>query len=69
MNEPDGQHISGYDPAVAGQLVAEAADLMRAIGFTAAHVVLIGGLVPSLLVPVLDRASSRTSARPTWTCA
>jgi len=54
LNEPDGQHISGYDPAVAGQLVAEAADLMRAIGFTAAHVVLIGGLVPSLLVPVLD---------------
>ena len=54
MNEPDGQHISGYDPAVAGHLVAEAADLMRALGFTAAHVVLIGGLVPSLLVPVLD---------------
>jgi hypothetical protein len=54
LNEPDGQHISGYDPAVAGQLVAEAADLMRALGFTAAHVVLIGGLVPSLLVPVLD---------------
>jgi hypothetical protein len=54
LNEPDGQHISGYDPAVAGQLVAEAADLMRALGFTAAHVVLIGGLVPSLLVPILD---------------
>jgi hypothetical protein len=54
LNEPDGQHRSGYDPAVAGHLVAEAADLMRALGFTAAHVVLIGGLVPSLLVPVLD---------------
>jgi len=54
LNEPDGQHISGYDPAVAEQLVAEAADLMRALGFTAAHVVLIGGLVPSLLVPILD---------------
>jgi len=39
---------------MARQLVAEAADLMRALGFTAAHVVLIGGLVPSLLVPVLD---------------
>ncbi|KGM13993.1 nucleotidyl transferase AbiEii/AbiGii toxin family protein [Cellulomonas bogoriensis] len=54
MNEPDGQHKSGYDPSVATELVAEAADLIRALGFTAAHVVLIGGLVPSLLVPVLD---------------
>lgn len=54
MNEPDGQHKSGYDPAVATELVAEAADLIRALGFTAAHVVLIGGLVPSLLIPVLD---------------
>lgn len=54
LNEPDGQHRTGYDPAVATELVAEAADLMRALGFTAAHVVLIGGLVPSLLVPVLD---------------
>jgi hypothetical protein len=54
LNEPDGQHISGYDPAIAGLLVAEAADLIRALGFTAAHLVLIGGLVPGLLVPVLD---------------
>lgn len=54
MSEPDGHHLSGYDPAVATELVAEAADLMRALGFTASHVVLIGGLVPSLLVPVLD---------------
>lgn len=54
MSEPDGQHITGYDPALAGQLVAEAAGLTRALGFASAHVVLIGGLVPSLLVPVLD---------------
>lgn len=54
MSEPDGQHISGYDPAVAEQLVAEAADIIRALGFAAEHVVLIGGLVPGLLVPVLD---------------
>jgi hypothetical protein len=54
LNEPDGQHLSGYDPALAGLLLAEAAELTRAIGHTAAHVVLIGGLVPSLLVPVLD---------------
>jgi hypothetical protein len=54
LNEPDGQHISGYDPALAGLLLEEAAELTRAIGHTAAHVVLVGGLVPSLLVPVLD---------------
>lgn len=54
MSEPDGQHISGYDPAAAEQLVAESSDIIRALGFAAAHVVLIGGLVPGLLVPVLD---------------
>ena len=54
MSEPDGQHRSAYNPAVAGELVAEAADLMRALGFAAEHVVLIGGLVLSLLVPILD---------------
>lgn len=54
MSEPDGQHHSGYDPAVADRLVAEAADLIRAFGFLSSHVVLIGGLVPGLLVPVLD---------------
>lgn len=54
MNEPDGHHITGYDPAVAEQLVAEAADIIRSLGFAASHVVLIGGLVPGLLVPVLD---------------
>jgi hypothetical protein len=54
LNEPDGKHISGYDPAVADQLVSEAAAIIRALGFSAAHVVLIGGLVPGLLVPVLD---------------
>ncbi|MDA8355484.1 MAG: hypothetical protein M0Z95_04105 [Actinomycetota bacterium] len=54
MNEPDGQHVAGYDPDLAETLVAEAADLVRALGFMAPHVVLIGGLVPGLLVPVLD---------------
>lgn len=54
MNEPDGQHISGYDAALAEQLVAETADIVRSLGFAAAHVVLIGGLVPGLLVPILD---------------
>ena len=54
MNEPDGQHVAGYDPTLAERLAAEAADLVRALGFMAPHVVLIGGLVPGLLVPVLD---------------
>ncbi len=54
MNEPDGQHLAGYDPDLAETLVAEAADLVRALGFMAPHAVLIGGLVPGLLVPVLD---------------
>ena len=54
MNEPDGQHVAGYDPDLADQLAAEAADIVRSLGFMAAHIVLIGGLVPGLLVPVLD---------------
>lgn len=54
LSEPDGRHISGYDPAVGEQLIAEAADIIRSLGFAAEHVVLIGGLVPGLLVPVLD---------------
>lgn len=54
MSEPDGQHISGYDAVLAEQLVAEAADIVRSLGFASAHVVLIGGIVPGLLVPVLD---------------
>lgn len=54
MNEPDGQHVAGYDPDLADTLAAEAAGLVRALGFMAPHVVLIGGLVPGLLVPVLD---------------
>lgn len=34
--------------------MAEAADIVRSLGFASAHVVLIGGIVPGLLVPVLD---------------
>lgn len=54
MNEPDGQHVAGYDPSLAETLAAEAAAIVRALGFMASHIVLIGGLVPGLLVPVLD---------------
>lgn len=54
MTEPDGQHRDGYDPMQVNQLVAEAANILKAIGYASDHVVLIGGLVPGLLVPVLD---------------
>ncbi|SDT67659.1 nucleotidyl transferase AbiEii/AbiGii toxin family protein [Jiangella sp. DSM 45060] len=54
MTEPDGRHRTQYDPASADLVLAQAADIVRATGFAAQHLVLIGGLVPSLLVPVLD---------------
>lgn len=52
--EPDGQHVSQYDSASADLILAHAAEIVRATGFAAEHIVLIGGLVPTLLVPVLD---------------
>lgn len=50
----DGQHKGQYNPESADFVLSEAADILRATGFAAQHIVLIGGLVPSLLVPVLD---------------
>ncbi len=54
MTEPDGQHQAQYDSASADLILAHAAEIIRATGFAAEHIVVIGGLVPSLLVPVLD---------------
>lgn len=54
LNEPDGYHRSEYEPTLRDQLVAEAADILRGLGYASQHVVLIGGLVPGLLVPELD---------------
>lgn len=54
LTEPEGQNIAGYDPDLAARLIVEAADLIRSLGFMADHLVLIGGLVPGLLIPVLD---------------
>ncbi len=54
MTDPDGSHHTQYDSASADLILAHAADIVRATGFAAQHLVLIGGLVPSLLVPVLD---------------
>ncbi|PSL38144.1 hypothetical protein CLV49_1758 [Labedella gwakjiensis] len=54
MTEPNGTEISAYDPDTTELIVAEAADILRSAGFTSSHMVIIGGLVPTLLVPVLD---------------
>lgn len=54
MNEPDGSRIDGYAAGTTDLIIAETADILRSAGFTSAHMVIIGGLVPTLLVPVLD---------------
>jgi hypothetical protein len=55
--DTDGHHHSAYDPSQVDVVLAEAAHLLRHLGFTAAHTILIGGVVPSLLV--LDPATNR----------
>ncbi len=52
--EPDGAHYSDYDPSLAETVVDQAAGLLKSIGLASHHVILIGGIVPGLLVPVLD---------------
>lgn len=54
MTSPDGETIAGYEPETFDMILAEAADVIRASGFAAEHLVIIGGLVPTLLVPVID---------------
>lgn len=55
----DGMHISEYDPSLADAILGEAAHLLRNIGFSARHAILIGGLVPGLLVLDPGPASQR----------
>lgn len=43
--------VTAYEPDLLPLIRAEAVRVMRAFGFAGAHVVIIGGLVPSLLVP------------------
>lgn len=43
-----------YDARVTEAILNEAAAVIREFGFAGRHVILIGGLVPGLLVPVLD---------------
>jgi hypothetical protein len=54
LSETDGQSIEGYEPETLDLILAEAANVIRASGFAAEHIVIIGGLVPNLLVPVVD---------------
>jgi hypothetical protein len=50
-------HARAYDAATSQRILAEAASLIRSFGFAGAHVTLIGGLVPPVLVPILDPAA------------
>lgn len=52
--EPEGVHHRDYDPSLAATVVGQAAGLLKSIGLASHHVILIGGIVPGLLVPVLD---------------
>ena len=55
VTEPGlGAHHSEYDPTTSRAILSETAGLLKALGFSAAHATLIGGIVPGLLVPVLD---------------
>jgi hypothetical protein len=47
----EGGHRSEYNSAVLPALLGEATRVVRAFGFAGAHVIIVGGLVPSLLVP------------------
>jgi hypothetical protein len=47
----EGGHASEYDPLLQPRLRAEAVRVIRGFSFAGAHVVIVGGLVPSLLVP------------------
>lgn len=47
----EGGHAGEYDPAIRPKLLGEVVRLVRAFSFAGAHVVIVGGLVPPLLVP------------------
>lgn len=55
----EGGHASEYDALLQPKLRAEAVRVIRAFSFAGAHVVIVGGLVPSLLVPEPDAGMER----------
>lgn len=52
--QPD--DISSYNTDDLGRILGEAAHVLRIIGFAGDGLTIIGGLVPSLLVPIVDPA-------------
>lgn len=44
-----------YDPSFVPLILGQAADVIRALSFAGGHLTIIGGLVPPLLVPVLEQ--------------
>ncbi|HXV94007.1 MAG TPA: nucleotidyl transferase AbiEii/AbiGii toxin family protein [Pseudonocardia sp.] len=48
-----------YNPADLDRLLGEAAQVLRIVGFAGDGLTIIGGLVPTLLVPVVDPAYGR----------
>ncbi len=43
-----------YDPSLVPLILAQAAEVIRALSFAGAHLTIIGGLVPPLLVPMVE---------------
>ncbi len=43
-----------YDPSLVPLILAQAAEVVRALSFAGGHLTIIGGLVPPLLVPVVE---------------
>jgi hypothetical protein len=62
----DGMHISEYDPSLADAVLGETAHLLRNIGFSARHAILIGGLVPGCLSSIRAPGAGLTSGPPMW---
>lgn len=54
-----GQDITAYSPDDLDRILGEAAHVLRTIGFAGDGLTIIGGLVPTLLVPVVDPAYAR----------
>lgn len=46
--------ITSYDPTTARALLGEAVALLQEVGFAGKHITIIGGLVPGILLPIVD---------------
>lgn len=54
-----GQDITAYNPDDLDRILGEAAHVLRIIGFAGEGLTIIGGLVPTLLVPIVDPAYAK----------